>query len=95
MILNSVPLIFQDMKAKVNFVICCIKKRLTSLLFLKLEFQIFLFFKDFLIKTSLQMLISNAKYVSMLIFCLSKWTKKMHLVDHKGLFVIKFLFVSK
>ena len=33
MILNSFPLIFQDIKAKVDFVIYCIKKRLTPLLF--------------------------------------------------------------
>ena len=37
MILNSFPLIFQDMKAKVDFVIHCIRKRLTSLLFLKIR----------------------------------------------------------
>ena len=43
-ILNSFPLTFQDMKVNFNFVIHCIKERLTSLLILKLEFQILLFF---------------------------------------------------
>ena len=52
MILNSFLLIFQDMKVKFDFVMCRIRKRLTSLLFLKLEFQILLFFQVFLIKTS-------------------------------------------
>ena len=33
MILNSFPLIFQDMKAKVDFVTHCIRKILASLLF--------------------------------------------------------------
>ena len=44
MILNSFPLTFQDMKANFDFVIHCIKERLTSLLILKLEFQILLVF---------------------------------------------------
>ena len=32
---------------------------------------------------------------SMLIFCSSKWTKKTHLLDHVGVFVVRFPFVSR
>ena len=74
MILNSFPLIFQDMKAKVDFVIHCIRKRLTSVLFFKIsDITLFpsFFHQNFIINNNFKRQVCQYAY-----FLLVKMDKK-------------------